>query len=47
MAARWLDECRGVAGTIGDAGAAVSHDDYLEQLRRDHARKAAFWRHLS
>ncbi|GGB44039.1 hypothetical protein GCM10011505_26700 [Tistrella bauzanensis] len=47
MAARWLDECRGVAGTIGDVGAAVSHDDYLEQLRRDHARKAAFWRHLS
>jgi len=42
-AARHLRDCAGLASAIPDYASFEPHDAYVSRLRRDHARKAAFW----
>jgi len=42
-AARHLAEGARLAGEVADFGNVEPHATYLARLRRDHARKAAFW----
>ncbi len=42
-AARHLLECESVAARITDFGGHPDHPDYVERLKAEHGRKAAFW----
>jgi hypothetical protein len=42
-AARHLRECTGHASAITDYGSFETHDAYVARLRREHAKKTAFW----
>ena len=42
-AARHLRNCEGLAASIRDHGAFLTHDAYVARLRQNHSRKAAFW----
>jgi hypothetical protein len=46
-AARHLRESAGLASSIVDYTPFETHDAYVSKLRRDHARKTAFWSMLS
>ncbi len=43
-AARHLAACTGLARRIEDFATHVDHEDYVRRLRKDHGRKAGFWR---
>ena len=45
-AARHLMDCAAADAEIIDYGIHLSHADYLEVLRKAHARKSAFWERL-
>ncbi|MBV8456406.1 MAG: hypothetical protein JO122_07300 [Acetobacteraceae bacterium] len=45
-AARHLRDCAGLAPTI-DYGSFETHEAYVNRLRREHGRKAAFWTMVS
>ncbi|WP_353475386.1 hypothetical protein PVT71_17695 [Salipiger sp. H15] len=45
-AARHLMDCAAADAEILDYGMHLSHADYLEALRKAHARKSAFWERL-
>lgn len=45
-AAKDLSRCAVLAQRIPDFGPLEPHDAFMEALRRDHAGKAAFWKHV-
>jgi Family of unknown function (DUF6880) len=46
-AARHLRDCAGLASRVEDYASFETHDGYVSRLRRDHARKTAFWSMVS
>nr|WP_300075044.1 DUF6880 family protein [uncultured Ruegeria sp.] len=42
-AARHLQECKNLADRIAPFAPHIDHATYVNQLRRDHSKKSAFW----